>query len=71
MNPLTGGSGSAPALPDGPNVNIEMVDGNKPTDRGVSDEPVMASPRWVSAPDSPPHSAQAPPELAPDDSGHT
>ena len=50
MDPLTGGSGLAPALSDGLNDNIEMADGDKPTDSGDQftaepDEPVMASPR--------------------------
>ena len=34
MDSLPGGSGLAPALTDGLNDNIEMADGDKPTDSG-------------------------------------
>ena len=76
MDPLAGGSGMTPALSGRLHDNIEMADGDKPTDSGDQNTaepygPVMASPRWIPAPDSPPHSATDSPEMASNYSGHT
>ena len=64
-----------PVFTDGLRENLEMVDGEKPTESGgpsteETDEPVMASPKLIPAPDSPPRFSN-PPEVAPDDTGHT
>ena len=66
---LTSSIGLAPPLSDGLNDDIEMADGDKPTNSGNQataepDEPVVASPRLILAPDSPPRSARDPSEMA-------
>ena len=69
LEPLTGGNGLVPALSDGLNDNVDMVDGDRPADSADQftaepGEPVMASPRLIPAPDSPPHSDRDPPEMS-------
>ena len=76
VDTAAGGGGLAHAPSAGPNDNIDMGGEDKPTDCGEQSTtepggPVMATPRLIPVPDSPPHSARDPPGQPPADSGHT